>query len=243
MDKRYYTDLHCHIIPGVDDGSPNMEESVKMLKKAYEMGVRNIIATPHYACGDHNAEPSRLEELRKQVEVEAKKISKHFNISLGNELLWSPDVVQAVKDGKANTMAGTRYILVEFSPNDSYRTIYNGLRSFILEGYIPIAAHIERYEALQNREDRVKELVDLGAYIQVNIGSMVGGLFDSHARFLKKLFNKGLIHFFASDAHDSTYRTCRFQECIDHIKKKVDVDYLSAVLYENPSLLYEDKYI
>ena len=224
MDKRYYTDLHCHILPGVDDGATDMEETIKMLYKAYEMGVRNIIATPHYACGDKNAAPEQLEEIRRQVEKEALKISKHFNISLGNELLWSPDVIQAVKDKKALTMAGSRYILVEFSPNDSYRTIYNGLRSFILEGYIPIAAHIERYEALQNREDRVEELVDLGACIQVNIGSMVGGLFDSHARYLKKLFNKGMIHFFGSDAHDSDFRTCRFAECIDNIKKKVDVD-------------------
>lgn len=243
MDKRYYTDLHCHILPGVDDGATDMEETIKMLHKAYEMGVRNIIATPHYACGDKNAAPEQLEKIRRQVEKEALKISKHFNISLGNELLWSPDVIQAVKDKKALTMAGSRYILVEFSPNDSYRTIYNGLRSFILEGYIPIAAHIERYEALQNREDRVEELVDLGAYIQVNIGSMVGGLFDSHARYLKKLFNKGMIHFFGSDAHDSDFRTCRFAECIDNIKKKVDVDYLAAVLYDNPELLYQDKYI
>lgn len=243
MDKRYYTDLHCHILPGVDDGSPNMEETIKMLEKAYSMGVRNIIATPHYACGDKNASTDRLMELRAKVEIEAKKISKHFNISLGNELLWSPDVVQAVKKGDAFTMAGTRYVLVEFSPNDSYQTIYNGLRSFILEGYIPIAAHIERYEALQRRMERVRELIDLGAYIQVNIGSMVGGMLDANAKYLKKLFNQGMIHFFASDAHDSTYRTCRFQECIDHIKKKVDVDYLAAVLYDNPALLYDNKYI
>ncbi len=243
MDKRYYTDLHCHILPGVDDGARDMQETIQMLKKAYDMGVRNIIATPHYACGDKNASTERLEQLRKQVEQEALKISKHFNISLGNELLWSPDVVNAVREKKAYTMAGTRYILVEFVPNDSYRTIYEGLRSFILNGYIPIAAHIERYEALQLHQDRVEELIDLGAYIQVNIGSMVGGAFDKSARYLRKLFNNGMIHFFGSDAHDSKDRTCRFQECIDQIKKKVDVDYLARVLYENPQLLYNDKYI
>ena len=243
MDKRYYTDLHCHILPGVDDGASDMEESLKMLHTAYKMGVRNILATPHYACGDKNASVEKLEAVRTKVELEALKISKHFNVSLGNELLWSPDVVQALKDGKALTMAGTRYVLVEFTPNDSYRTIYNGLRSFILEGYIPIAAHIERYECLQNHEDRVSELIDLGAYIQVNIGSLVGGLFDSRARYMRKLFNRGMVHFLGSDAHDSDFRTCRFQECIDQIQKKVDVDYLSTVLYENPSLLYQDKFI
>ena len=243
MDKRYYTDMHCHILPGVDDGSKNMEETISMLHKAYDMGVRNILATPHYACGDKNASVEKLQRVCKEVEEEALTISKHFNVCLGNELMWSPDVVQALKDGKALTMAGTRYILVEFVPNDSYKTIYNGLRSFILEGYIPICAHIERYEALQGDDERVAELIDLGAYIQVNIGSMVGGLFDKNARWLRKIFNKGMIHFFGSDAHDSQYRTCKFQECIDQIKKKCDVDYLAQVLYKNPESLYNDKYI
>ena len=134
-------DVHAHILPGVDDGSENWNESIEMLRMAYEQGIRTIIATPHYHQGQ---DIERLKETTGILRQEAQKLDPEYGIFLGQELMDSEGILDELRKGRALTMAGSRYVLIEFLPNVSYSRLYQRLRQLQGAGYIPILAHAER---------------------------------------------------------------------------------------------------
>ena len=140
----YYYDLHTHIIPGVDDGSDSLEESLEMIRQMREQGVLNIVATPHYPDG----QSEKINDVFILLKEKVNELYPDMKLYLGNELLNGPGIIDALKNKNALTIADTKYILVEFLPGDSAKKIYAALREYIMEGYIPIVAHIERYEKL-----------------------------------------------------------------------------------------------
>jgi protein-tyrosine phosphatase len=244
MDREgSYFDVHSHILPGIDDGSANMEETVQMLKTAIDQGIQCIIATPHYALGADNAPVKRLEEVREQVLEEARKLSKDFKLYLGNELFYSESIVEELKEGKALTLAGSRYVLVEFSVKEEYRYIYQGMGQLIRAGYAPVLAHVERYLCLKKKKDRLMELIEQGCYLQMNSSSLIGGLFDTEAAYNRKLFDLGMIHLIGSDSHDSRFRVPKMRSAVDALRKKSDQEHIRKVFQDNPVKIINNIYI
>ena len=136
-------------------------------------------------------------------------------------------------------MNGTRYVLVEFGVNDPYTYIYRAIQSFGYAGYIPIIAHAERYEAVFCHINRIEELVSLGAYIQINAESLIGGIFDKRSSFCKKLTKEGLIHFLGSDCHDFRNRRPNMKKAAEVVLKKN----AQQILETNPRNMLEGKSI
>lgn len=238
-----YYDIHTHILPGVDDGSGSMEETLRMLQIAAEQEIGTIIATPHFFAGDQNIPVEQLSLVRDKVQEEADKLNKKLKILLGNELYYSESVIDALKSKRALTLAGSRYVLVEYSVRDTYENIYKGMGEFIRAGYAPILAHVERYSCLHKREDLVSDLVKLGCYIQMNGSSLIGGIFNSEAALNRKLLNHGLIHFVGSDCHDDKVRVPVMSSVIKNLQKKCDESLVNQIFRENPKKILENKYI
>ena len=169
-----YTDIHCHIIPGVDDGAQSMEQAQEMIQIAYESGTRNIIATPHY--GPHRAKASKgtiaVNFLELQMWMQANY--PDMKLYLGQELSYKHGTEDALKRGAAFTLAGSRYALVEVEPEEEYSRIRDGLQAIQMAGYWPILAHAERCNRLAANVDYIEELVHMGVYIQVNARSITG---------------------------------------------------------------------
>ncbi|MDE7423383.1 MAG: hypothetical protein K2N51_06785 [Lachnospiraceae bacterium] len=233
-----YTDIHAHILPGVDDGAKDMETTKAMLHLAKKQGIHTIIATPHYRAGQYKLTAGQLEDLQKQVQREADKEGMDIKILLGNELYYSKDICSRLEDKKALTLAGTRYVLVEFSPDQSYTEIYQGMRELIQEGYVPILAHIERYDCLHRKKkrDKIQELIRLGVYMQMNVHSL-------HKRYCRKLVKDGYIHFLGSDSHNTKNRSPKMQEGLKQLGRMVTRKQMEKILIENPKCLRENKFI
>lgn len=242
IEFKNYFDIHAHILPEVDDGATDLTETVNMLKLAASENITTIIATPHYVCGRNNPEPDYLEKLRLRVQKEAYDINKDMRILLGNEIFYSESVIEDLKRGKALTLAGSRYVLVEFSISESYNTIYNAVTKLINNGYWPVLAHAERYICLYKRTDLIKELIKAGCYIQVNASGIVGNILNSKAVYLRKLISSGLVHFLGSDCHDCNIRPPIMETAVRYMIKKCDIN-LSEILYENPFKILENNYI
>ena len=240
MFVKAYFDIHTHIVPGVDDGADSLEESLEMISQMREQGVLNIVATPHYPDGKTEKIKDAFAMLKKSVEDKY----PDMKLYLGNELLNGPGVIEALKDKTALTIAGTKYILVEFLPSDSQRKIYSALREYILEGYIPIVAHVERYEALHKNYDFLDEIINMGAYIQMNTESLVGGMFDRRAAYCRKLLENGYIHFLGSDCHGAEKRKPLMKHAIEKLKPGfVNSKLAEKILFENPIKMLDGKYI
>lgn len=231
-------DMHCHILPGIDDGARDEGSMERMLRIANTEGIEAIVATPHFTLGE---DEKKLEAIKTKYALARKAWKKRGSqkeLYLGNELLWEDGIVDALESGKALTMNGTSYVLVEFLPDAGYAYIENAVRKLQYAGYLPIIAHVERYERLQNRK-ALQGLVDMGAYLQVNVSTILG----NHGFLLKHRMltwmKEGLIHFVGSDAHNSKTRRPELKQCAQYLEKKLGVVKTRRILEKNPMRMLE----
>lgn len=238
-----YFDIHSHILPGVDDGSENMEESLAMIEVAYQEGTRSIFCTPHYERGKNSYTKEELNSKFQELCEEVEKVHPDMKLYLGNEVLYADGVVDDLKNGLIQTMNDTKYVLVEFNIRISYNELYQAIRKITNARFRPIIAHVERYHCLFKHIDRVDELVRMEAYLQMNISSVYGGLLDENARWCKKLVKEDYISFFGSDAHDLDDRAPYINDYVGWIEKKCGEDALEEMFVINPAKMSKNQYL
>ena len=236
---REITDIHNHILPMVDDGAKSVVEALKMLKMQENDGVKNVILTPHYRKGmfETSAEEVQWKFYKFQEFVEKKGFD--INLHLGRECYGDAELVKTLLKNPSFQMNGTSYVLVEFSHYYEFQKIRNSVYELVSEGYNPILAHIERYACLVKHSEYIEELIEMGAYMQVNAATVLGKMGFSGKRFCKKLLQEHFVHFIASDAHDLQKRKPNLQECKKYVEKKVGIEYANEIFVENPQLMLE----
>ena len=194
-------DIHTHIIPYVDDGSSSLEESINMIKHEIDIGVTDIICTPHHIFHRYEASATVIKERFEFLKEEVEKLNLPIKLYLGQEICYThrEDIISMLKNGTLLTLNNTNRVLLEFSftrePEDILDVIYN----FNINGYQVIVAHVERYEWMTL--DKVVALRNEGALIQINSNSILGLTSWKEKRFVKKLLKKGLVDYVASDTH------------------------------------------
>lgn len=192
-------DIHTHILPAVDDGSKSIESSLAMLKDLSASGVTDAILTPHYR-GKYVADKETIiKEFAKFKEI-AKDID--INLYLGREIYCNRESLNLLTEGKLLTLNGTKYVLLEFhyyNRSDIVEAVYTAKT----RGFIPIVAHIERYEYLDFKNlDDIFEIKSLGGLIQVNASSLSKKGDKTYNKRVKRLLKFDLVDFIASDCHD-----------------------------------------
>ena len=155
--------------------------------------------------------------------------------------MYSESLLECLDEGRAWTMAGSHYILVEFLPSVRYEELYRGLRKLASGGYTPILAHMERYRCLYKENDRLDELRDLGICLQVNGASLFGGVFDSASAVVRKLCKSGRIHFLGTDSHGTHYRKPQIKKTAAWIHDNCPASVAEGILCGNPMAVLEDK--
>lgn len=228
------TDIHCHILPGVDDGAKSMEQSKEMLDIAYENGIDTIIATPHHMPDGRNVSPTGIKERVAKLQTYADEQDYDMTILPGNEIYYHSDVAEMLDEKQICTLAGTNCVLVEFSPMDESRYIRNSLAELQNMGYAPIVAHVERYMSLLKAPfEKIQELRDMGILIQVNANSIMGGFGKPTKAVVEKLLKNRLVDFIGTDAHSSGTRSPKIRECVEYLSSKYPADYVEDLLFGN----------
>lgn len=238
-----YIDIHSHILFGVDDGAGDIETSMQMLRTAAKDGVTDIILTPHNKPGRHSVSPARMAEKADALRMRLSQENIGIRLYIGNELYYRSELIREIEDGQAYTLAGSRYALIEFNPLDDYDYIRNGINTILMGGYYPILAHVERYQNVCSKKGAVADLAEMGCYIQVNAGSIMGNFGLGTKRLTRKLLQQHLVHFVATDAHDTGKRAPYLADCADYIGRKYSESYAQALLYDNPGRILSDKAI
>lgn len=238
-----FTDIHCHVVPFVDDGADAMETSQAMIGMAYKSGTRRIIATPHYGTARAKASSGRIVRRFKMLEDWVESAYPDMEIYLGQELSYHSGIEEEIKRGRALTMADSQYALIEFRPGDQYSRIRQGLESIRMSGYRPILAHAERCEVLAGNVDYIDELVHMGIYVQVNASSITG----KNGRFIKgavkKMMKRNLVHFVGSDGHDLQKRKPVLIDAVKDVKRHYGSDYAEKIFISNPECIIYNQYI
>ena len=239
MDR--LVDTHCHILPEVDDGAKNMEETRQMLQEAYEDGIRYIIATPHHHPRRGRKSPKQLRRQLKLVREEAAQISDELRIYLGTEIYFGQDIPERLREELILTMNKTKYVLVEFSPGDPFDYICQGIQQIQMKGYEVILAHIERYQCMYKNIENVEHLKHMGVRIQVNADSITGEGGWKAKRFVRRLIDERLVFCVGTDAHDPKRRPPRMKKAAEYVEKKCGEDYARRIFFSNPRIMLRKK--
>ena len=228
-----FVDIHCHILPGVDDGSQTPEETKAMLQKEWDEGIQIMVATPHY---HKQRGKNDIELIKKQLLLTrklAKEVHPKMQICLGMEIYYGEDVTELLKEGRVVSIRKSRYILVEFSPGDEFQYILNAVRKLQMSGHTVIIAHIERYNCLRKDISNVEYLREMGAYLQVNTGSITGSYGRSVKKFLREVLKAHLVQLVGTDAHGSERRTPKMQEAYKEVVKRCGEEYADQIFGQN----------
>ena len=233
-----FIDIHNHTLFGVDDGPKEIEESVAMLQSAYEQGIEAIILTPHYRHGMFAYPKDRIEENFSELKLEAGEIG--IELYLGCEYHVNSRIVEAVDSGRCRSLAGTDYVLTEYSYETEYSYIAEYTAKLTACGYIPVIAHVERYGCFLKKPQLCAELSNHGAMIQLNADSVLGldGRMAEH--FCKKMLKNEWADIIASDAHGIRQRENHMEHCYQHVVKKFGEEYAHRLFYRNPKKIIRD---
>ena len=199
-------DLHSHVLPCVDDGAESMEEAAETLRTARRQGFEAVIATPHLLPGTQPGFRERVLEAVHLLQPEATRLG--IRLYPGMECMHHSQLPALLESGEALTLAGSRYVLVEFEENVSFHELRYGLNAVSECGCVPILAHYERYRCLMNRSS-LRALKQEGALLQMNYDTIqrAYGIFG-HNPFLRHI-RDGLVEFMGSDTHGTHFRPLR----------------------------------
>jgi|LGOV01.1.fsa_nt_gb protein-tyrosine phosphatase len=211
-------DMHCHLLPGVDDGCDTFEQSIEMIKKAISVGITDIIITPHYAplrgyVVASNLIKDRFDELLDVV----KKERLNINLYLGREIDEIEDIEVLLNNGEIETLNNTKFVLIDFGMQKADIDEY--CYGLIINGYKPIIAHPERYNYVSSTDD-YHQWKKTGALIQINATSLLKSRNKKTRANAKYLLKNGLVDFIASDCHGFVKQYDSFKEVNDLVIKK-----------------------
>ena len=229
-------DIHTHILPGLDDGSDRTRTSLRMAELAVRSGVTDLIATPHsnqrgrfenYASEELEGQFQRLKDALRQEQIA-------LRLHLGMEVYATSDMAELYREGKLLTLAGSRYLLMEFGFHDDAYYMEHVLRDVMDAGVVPILAHPERYKALQALPDIMVDWVRSGVHMQINKGSLSGFFGKESFRLAVTMLNHDLASFVASDAHRADQRTPVLRDTYRWIAEHYSEFLADRLLRRNP---------
>ena len=230
------TDIHSHIIWGVDDGASSPAESIAMLSAAAESGTASIVATPHA----NPRYPFQSEIARQRIRELMEATGGRPRIYLGCEFHLTFDNVDHLMDNLAlYTINEKQYLLVECPDSHIGRHTETILRRIVGAGVVPIVAHPERNPVLRQELSRVESWVESGCLLQLTALSIIGGFGASAKGAALHLLDRGLAHFVASDAHDSIRRHPRLAEARQLVLSRYGDDAAEILFCENPRAAVE----
>lgn len=241
-------DIHSHIVFDVDDGPKTLEESLSLIEESYRQGVRIIVSTSHRRKGMFETPEDIIFKNFSIVKHEAEKRFEHLQILYGGELYYTSDMLEKLKLKQIPTLNNTKFALIEFSMQTSWKDIHTALSNVSMLGITPVVAHIERYNALENQKERVKEIINMGCYTQINSSHILKQkLFnDKHKRFKKRaryFLEENLVHFVASDMHNLDVRPPFLAEAYKIICRDFGKERANQLFIENAQSILKNHYI
>ena len=236
-------DLHCHILPGIDDGAKTIEDSIDLIKEEQRQGVDSIMFTPHFNFERTDIQIFQKRRQRSMQALSDALVEQNINISLktGSEVYFSVKLME--EDIDPLCFGDSNYILIEFPVNSKPYGLEVTIDNLIRRGYIPILAHVERYKEVQENVNIIYDCIKEGALIQVNSSSIIGKNGKEAERVNEILLNNNMIHFIATDAHSSTRRRPIIRETYDYIVRKYGEQKAEMLFIQNPYKVIEDKEI
>lgn len=235
-------DMHTHVLFGVDDGAKTIENSLDLIKEEVNKGVSKIILTPHFK--------------KKYGETSVEKINENFNVLkeivckenlkvelfLGSEVYLDHNYYDTLWKEPIITLAGSDYVLIEFSMTDIPKNIPEICYEVRLKGFIPVIAHVERYYTLYDNTQLIRDILNEDAHFQINASTIVNKEEKESCKFVNYLLKNELVSFVASDVHNKDSRAFYLDKAYSVVNKICSHSYAEKIFKENQEKIIMNKY-
>ncbi|MGH9717296.1 MAG: tyrosine-protein phosphatase [Candidatus Acidiferrales bacterium] len=231
-------DIHCHILPNLDDGANSFEIACAMAEMAIEDGVTHIIGTPH-SNSTYTFVPEIVWQRRDEIQA---RFEGRLVFATGCDFHLSFENLQAIRQNSPRfTLNQKNYLLVEFADFSIPPSLDQALHQLQLAGLHPIVTHPERNPLIRAQPERLFAWLRQGCYAQVTAQSLLGKFGESAQERAEEWLDAGAVHFVASDAHNTTSRPLRLKETYDLLVKTRGEEVARALLVENPLAAFEGR--
>jgi protein-tyrosine phosphatase len=229
-----FVDIHCHLIPGIDDGAKDWVEALSMARMAVEDGICTVVVTPHqlgnYAANDGPAVRASAAELQDFLDDQ----NVPLTVLPGADVRIESDLVRRIRRGEVVSLADhRRHVLLEL-PHELYVPLDGLLADLAADGITGILSHPERNAELLTSPGVIAELVDAGCLMQVTAGSLLGTFGPRIERYSQKLLEDGMVHFLATDAHGPQTRRPLLRRAFDRTAGLVGWETAVELCCRNP---------
>jgi len=212
-------DIHSHIIPGIDDGSKNMEMTLEMIRNAEKEGTKEMVATPHYLLEYGEATIIDVKNHVKEINMLLENEKIDVKIYSGQEVYFTEKIIEDYLEGNIGTINDSRYMLIEFPMDKFDENTFDILYELQVRDIVPIIAHPERYKFFIEKPSLINEFINQGYLFQVNAGS-IEGKFGQNVKKTTDLFlTNNIYNFIGSDAHNIKSRNTGLKNAMDLIEK------------------------
>ncbi len=233
-------DLHCHILPGVDDGADSLDDALQMARMATDSGVRTIVTTPHRHLPWQTEDADTAGALVR-LQQAVREAGIPLELLPGAENFCGPDFSELLARREVQPLGDSRYLLMEFYFDEGPERMERCFARAARQGYVPVVAHPERYDAAYRDPDLVPRWFRQGYVIQLNKGSILGRLGSRAETVSRFLLERGFAHAVASDAHAPDARTTHMTQVLRHLENRYAPDYARILLNRNPERIIRDR--
>ncbi len=234
-------DIHCHILPEVDDGSRSLNESIEMALIAKEQGIKKIVNTSHY---HPDFRYKKGEELLKELEDFNNVLKENMidiEVLIGNEIYYTKDLIKEIDELDFYTLNNSRYILIELPPTNFPTDLCNIVYELKEKNYIPVFAHVERYREVQENPELIYDIINAGAIIQINSHSILGKSGKELQRTCDTLISRNMVHVVGTDAHRSKRRTPIFLDAYQYVLEKYSKEVADNLFIKNNNAIINNE--
>lgn len=238
------TDIHSHIIPGIDDGAASATEAAVMLRVAAQSGTTDMVATSHYYNPRQCTVPSSKKALTEIFNRFTDFIARNdipVNVYPGAELFGVNNITELARHNEIVTLNNSRYVLIEFDFDDDFSRVKFCVSQLLSCGYVPVIAHPERYIFLQNEPGNIYWFMEHGCIFQINKGSPIGRYGSGALKFSRWMLENRFAGIVASDCHSPFRRTADMSSAHEWITLNFGRGYTKALFEDNPRRIIRDE--
>lgn len=232
-------DLHCHILPELDDGARDLDETLRMARMAAESGISHLVATPHCTEGGARTVWESVSFLRQALQ----EMRLPLKVYTGMEIYGTRDTARLLAEGRLLTLNRSRYPLVEFDFESDGIGETRILQSILQAGFRPVVAHPERYLYIQREPQILNEWVNMGCLLQINKGSLTGRFGPVCQELGMALVDRKFAAVVASDAHSAVSRTPWMYDAWDLLARQFSPIAAEHLLLEIPKKILNNESI
>lgn len=229
-------DIHSHILPGIDDGSKNIEMTLQMLRNTERDGTKEIVATPHYLLEYGESTIKEVKAFVEEINSILTKEEINVKIYSGQEVYFNDHIIRNYMEGNIGTINDSRYMLIEFPMHSFDKNIFDTLYELQVRDIVPIIAHPERYIPFREEPSLINNFIEEGYLFQMNAGSIEGKFGERIKKTANLFLENNIYNFIGSDAHNIENRNTGLKNAINLLNEKgKDNGKINQLIFEESS--------